>query len=370
MSKLILLLLGWCFVLYTVALGGIRWFPYTPTFPYAPLLEELYGPRWLTNFAHFDGIHYLTIAKTGYRETEFIQAFFPLYPLLIRIFSLGIFNRVVVGYVISVGSLVGSVITLFYLVRRDYGEKMARKTVALFLAFPTFFYLFCVYSESLFFLLSLLTVWFGRQKKWWLAGICGGLAALTRLIGVFLVFYLVYEYFMYAKNKFRLIAVIPLFFPIMGLGIYMIYLGVTFQDPLYFYHVQEAFGAARESDRLILLPQVIFRYIKIMLTGGLTWHGWYTVIHEFVAGVGGVFIGGWGWFKLRRSYMVYMLPALILPTLTGNFSSMPRYLLPLFPLYILLGLSLKRYWFYGLLGGFILLQVINLLLFTRGLWVA
>lgn len=49
-------------------------------------------------FANFDGEHYYNIATQGYALYE--QAFFPLYPILIKIFSIG-FGAFISGILIS-----------------------------------------------------------------------------------------------------------------------------------------------------------------------------------------------------------------------------------------------------------------------------
>src|SRR4030042_2473530 len=57
-------------------------------------------PHWIVSKANFDGIFYLRIAQNGYSQFE--QAFFPLYPFLIKSLS-PIFanNLLITGLIIS-----------------------------------------------------------------------------------------------------------------------------------------------------------------------------------------------------------------------------------------------------------------------------
>ena len=79
------------------------------------------------------------------------------------------------------------VLVLFYqLVSKDYGHTVARYAL-IYLAFdPYGLFFFVGYAESLFLLLTLAVFFFlrrGRALDWWLAGLCGCLAALTRPTG-------------------------------------------------------------------------------------------------------------------------------------------------------------------------------------------
>ncbi len=78
------------------------------------------------------------------------------------------------------------------------------------------------------------------------------------------------------------------------------------------------------------------------------------------------------YLKRWYSYLIFMVLAFIAPTLTGTFSSLPRYALVLFPSFILLSLWAEKYrWIkilYPLLA--IPLLIFCLILFTRGYWVA
>ena len=74
--------------------------------------------------------------------------------------------------------------------------------------------------------------------------------------------------------------------------------------------------------------------------------------------------------RVRLGYLIFAWPAVIIPTLTGTFSSMPRYVLLAFPMFIVMGLTKNRFIKYALLFVSIGLLIIFTTLFTRGHWVS
>ena len=158
----------------------------------------------------------------------------------------------------------------------------------------------------------------------------------------------------------------------------MIYLQWQFGDPLYFFHVQSQFGANRQTD-LVIYPRVVYRYIKILLTARPFDLKYYAYVQEFLLSLlalGGLLMASWqNWrkkIKMNWSYLLFAAACYFLPTLTGNFSSMPRYVLACFPLFIYLALILeqKPFWKFLYLTTSLIFLIINLLLFTQGYWVA
>jgi hypothetical protein len=333
--------------------------PFIPTFPYAQELTQ-YGSRWLTTLAHFDGVHYLTIIEKGYEGTGLIQAFFPLYPLIVKLLTFGIFNPVYIGLWVSFFSLLGA----GYFLQRLFGSK---GILVLILCFPTAFFLAGLYTESLFLVLSLGSYSFAKERRYGLAGIFGFLAGLTRLQGFLLAILLLFEVRRsFAPKSAYVWALMPIF----GLFVYMIYLGWVFGDPVLFLSVQREFGAQRGMGLLIPVITPLVRYMKIFLSVPVWSHAYFVALQEFVITVGGF---GLAVVLLKRKELglgLYALSSLLLPTLTGTLSSMPRYVLVIFPLFLVLSQLLTGRKRFALLALFAILQVINLALFTQGLWVA
>ena len=57
-------------------------------------------------------------------------------------------------------------------------------TIIFTFLFPTSFFFSAIYTESLFLLGTVLAFWAAYQDKWWVAGIGGAIAVLTRNLGI------------------------------------------------------------------------------------------------------------------------------------------------------------------------------------------
>jgi hypothetical protein len=371
----------WAVLLYVIGACAARYFPFDPTYPYYDGLLAPLAPAWIARWAGFDGVHYITIIENGYFGTGLIQAFFPVYPLLVKLLDF-IKNPLITGMIISLISLMCSIVVFAKLVVRNVAGEIEKKRVlvgAMFalLTFPTSYFFLGLYTESLFFLLVLLTFFLMHQKKWLMAGVVAGIASGTRVVGVALFPALLMQAY-FDNTAIRkhalpwrnwLIALISLG----GLLFYMLYLQRVFNDPMYFLHVQNAFGGGRQ-ETFVLFPQVLFRYIKILSTvNPFTW-AYYSYLQEFfvTAEVGIVLLVATVKKLVPWSYLTFSWLAYLIPPLTGTFQSMPRYVLILFPLYLI-----YARWFAkgpipmsALFFLHAILLVVNIVLFFEGKWVA
>lgn len=336
--------------------------------------ENFFWGQW----ANFDGVHYLAIAQDSYLTTGFVQAFFPLYPLLLRWLGGGLASGLLISHLFFILSL----FVFYKLIRLDFNKKTAINSILFLVLFPTSFYLVAVYNESLFLFLSLAAFLAMRKKRWFLSALLIGLSSATRITGIFLVPALVYEYItrnfkiqitndkQTSKSKYIKLIILSLI-SVSGWLFYSLYLNKHFNDPFLYAHVQQSFGAQRTTDKLILPYQVIWRYLKMIFTVQKNSWLYYSVWLEFLSSLSALGLLIWGFFrKIRKSYLIYALPALLLPTLTGTFSSMPRYVLILFPIFMVLG-QIKSKWVRGAL--LILstgLLVLSTALFTQGYWLS
>ncbi|MBI5449602.1 glycosyltransferase family 39 protein [Candidatus Gottesmanbacteria bacterium] len=331
-----------------------------------PLYQRFLGPSY---WANLDGVYYLTIARGGYGPYQ--QAFFPLYPLLIRwITVLTGINDISVSLIIShISFYLG--ILLFYALAEDYNKSTARWGLLLFLVFPTSFFFSAIYTESLFLFLSALCLFSSRKKWWLLAGISGGLASGTRMFGIFLFPAILCEYFSQKLRNRSILSFASLLLIPVGLCSYMAYLYFSIGDPFAFFHVQPAFGAERSGNTLIFLPQVIWRYMKIFTSVSPFSLTYAISVFEFAVLSGGLWVLWWGYkHHVRMLYLIYSLAILIIPTLTGTLSSLPRYVLSAFPLFFMFG-SMHNMWikilaFLIFMVGFIL----SATAFLRGYFIA
>ncbi len=163
----------------------------------APQLTTGWEGLLLEPWQRFDALRYLRLAREGYAHDE-DSVFPPLYPLLIRALgSLWGGSNVALlaaGLLISNLAALGLLILLYWVTMAEFGEAQATRTLVYLTLFPTGFFLFAPYTEALFMLLALGSLWAGRNGRFWLAGGLGLLAALTRLTGWVLVIPLLYEW--------------------------------------------------------------------------------------------------------------------------------------------------------------------------------
>ena len=118
----------------------------------------------------------------------------------------------------------------------------------------------------------------------------------------------------------------------------MYYLYSKFGDPFLFISSVSSFGEQRDIGNLTLLPQVVWRYLKIFIISDKTF-AYYLSVFEFTIFFLVLFLIYYAWRrKVRFSYIIFSLIVLILPTLTGSFSSVPRYALGAFAVFIALAL--------------------------------
>src|SRR3989339_1396735 len=332
--KIFLLFFVWRIVGFLIMYLAPRFIPYLGFFPYRKQLVPLHKPIFLTPLANFDGINYLVIATQQYHQ--YIQAFFPLYPTLIRLLLPIFKDGLVAGLIVSnVSFLVGLYVFYKYLklTMVNFSRLQSKLIILFILAFPTSFFFGAVYTEGLFFLLLISTLYFLKKERYPLVALFSFLTSLTRLVGIFLIIPIIFHFFS-KRKKSSIYHLASIIFPLFGLGLYCFYLFKITGDPFFFLTSQPIFGANR-SSHLILLPQVYWRYFKIFITAA----------HDFRFYISIVEVAIFSFVLLiltldlieslqrrekiknfdRLALNLFSFANLILPTLTGTFSSIPRY---------------------------------------------
>jgi Mannosyltransferase (PIG-V) len=148
----------------------------------------------ITGWNKQDSLWFLHIASHGYSASNDSAAFFPAYPMLIRLVGyLTGGHLLVAAYLVSNGALLAALIIFYRLTEREYDLATARRAVLYLAIFPTAFFLFDTYSEALFLLFAVGAISLARRGRWWWAGLAGAGATLTRGVGVVLVLALAAE---------------------------------------------------------------------------------------------------------------------------------------------------------------------------------
>lgn len=380
--KIILLFLAWRIFLFLPLLASESFLSPRIGYAYTSFTYFLEKGSVLSNFllypfANFDGVYYLLIAAKGYTVNA---GFFPLFPLSLHLATLS-FNppagglpfaplQYLAANVLVSAYFLCALIIFYKLMKLDYKENIAIWSVIFLLVFPTSFFFAAIYSEGLFLLLSLASFFLARKKKWFWAAAAGGLLSSTRLVGIAIFPALIYEYFKNEKSK-SSVKFLLLFLTPLGLIAYAFYNLQKWGNPFYFIQAQGNFANNRTVDSIVLFPQTVFRYLKILFTLRPALYEWWVALFElsFFVFAGIMLYVGWK-KKVRFSYLIFGALCLLIPSLTGTFSGIPRYVLIVFPIFITLALIKNKLFkfIYSVIS--IILLFIFFILFSKGYFIS
>lgn len=295
----------------------------------------------LSIFELYDSEHYINMAKYGYQES-FLYAFFPLYPLLIKVFKIFIPSYQIAGALISNLCSFLSLLLLNELTK----EKKNSDNLICFLFSPILAFTSIVYTESLFMFLTLLGYYLYKKDKYFLSSIIIGLSILTRNSGIILWgaigLDMLYRLFITKDKTIKLKNI--LIFGIISLLIGMIYPTYLYLETgnfLEFASVQNEYWH-RESGTII---SGIIKDIKVITrsTDDLIMNiiifleNWISFILIFILGI--------NLFKKDKVSSIYIIVSLLAFQtsyrdidywLTISSVSLFRYVFNLFPIYIYL----------------------------------
>jgi Gpi18-like mannosyltransferase len=304
----------------------------------------------LTSWNHWDAANYTRIAQFGYQEI-YDTAFFPLFPWLIKgmAFLFGNQGYIAIGMILSNLALLGALFVLYQLAADILGDQVGRRTLLYLCIFPTAFFFFAAYNESLFLFLTASSFLAMRRQKWWLAGTLGLFAALTRSAGLFLVIPYLYELWAtrasipgrQQSTSHKFLSMLPRILPVLliplGTLIYCFYCWQLFQDPLAFATVQSHW------DRQLAWPWIGI-WTGIVELFVIQPFGSFFEVHtilDLTATISFIALAILGWRKLRMSYniwIVLLLFYMLISPATGHFvlESNQRFVLEMFPAFITL----------------------------------
>lgn len=295
---------------------------------------------FLTIYKQYDGPLYIVPAKTFYDplkieelkletnlSNKYFAAHLPLYPALIRtvreliqltssrVNGLG-YLKSMVG--VNLLSTIGLVLFFYYLLKKFKLTNNPLLLASVLLFLPRFLVVRSAGApESLFILLILLSLFFFEKTQFWLAGLFGGLATMTKAPGILLFagYGLVFiERFIKTKNiSWNWLGVILI--PLGLLGVFGIY-GIQYKDFFAYFH---------SGDNIhLVFPYSVFNFQKSWV--GTAW------LEEIIFYY---FIYGLAIINLKdskyRSFFYFGL-VFFTATLFVQHRDISRYSLPLWPL--------------------------------------
>lgn len=336
------------------------------------------GTQWYHRLLRWDSEWYKVIASEGYTysgDPGLFQTvvFYPLYPGLSRLVS-GILRIDEADSMLLVSNLAAgaAVVLLFKLVRERFDDRTALATVAMISFFPTSIFLSAGYTESLALLLMVSFFLAVARKQFLVAALLAGLAAATRSSGIVLFPVLLWELWHRRSPRRFLIEAVPLsIIATSGLWLYIIYLGIAFHHPMAFADGQAAFHENTTMLTRLFSALTLEPFSKIDL-GDVSPAGldqWFTLI--FIAlTVCSWFVGISRGMTLFAA-MLLGLPYLALSGGPAGFTSMARFNIVSFPLFVVMALLAGRWrWAVpGIMGIFGSLLLMYTALFAQWQWI-
>lgn len=311
--------------------------------------QEQHGGTLLDVMTQWDGVWYRLIAAHGYAGPmpPVAAAFFPLYPLLVRVVGFVVRDLQAASLLVSNFSLLAAALLLTALLRLDYDERVCRRAITFLMFNPVSFFLSAAYTESTFLLLSVGALYAARREKWWAAGVCGGLLSATRPPGLIIGAPLVAEHWLQWRQEgqgaMRLFRPRLLWLGLVPLGLlaYFFYWHLSGGDWLWPMHVQQL-----TWKKTLAWPWQTFLWPQNFTPSHIP-------LYQTIVGAAVVFTAAGFFLRIRATYLVYAASALAFYLIWDTLEGLPRHISVLFPIYLVLALLSTRWrWLYEPLLAF------------------
>ena len=333
-------LIGTRLFLYLIALVGCAWTGQLDSYLNNP------GAFWV----RWDANHYLGLAENWYvnqGDARFHLVFYPLYPLAVRIVRpLFLGNTMLAATVLSNLFLLAAAWALYEITRMQMGERGARNAVRFLMLFPTSLYLSVPYSESIFLMLTLLSVLAARKEKIWLAVLLGALASASRIQGLICAIPVFYEALRMEAARGRLkptrvtLRVLQVSLIALGFGAYLLLNWKVSGNPFQFLiyqreHWSQTMGSVGGTLKYTIVNA--FHYDSAAARQGI----W---IPQLVAIVAAFSLLGAAWRRVHPADGAYALVYLWISFSPTWLLSGPRYWMAMYALYPVLALMAPGRW--------------------------
>ena len=345
----------------------------------------------LSGLVRWDSRYYLQIATTGYSRADNSAnaAFFPVYPLMVKVFSLVSHISIATsGLLLSNLLFLVALAYLYALTRDEFDESVANRAVFYLAAAPAAFVFSAFYSDSALVAFSIACFYYAHHRHWGLAALMGAMASASQMAGFLTAVFIALEGLRqqgaaYIPHPWKWKAqvallwadlkLIPRAWPAILAAVgtmagwlsFMVYLQHALGDPLAFIHTNAGWGRGISWN---WLPRLVDNTLSGLQWGGNLLAGQFNannfkdvaallIFLPIVIAVMVKMPAPYAWF----TFLVYMLAPI-----SGSLESMRRFVLWLLPCYMVLGVWGKRPWVDRLIIGFSLpLQAYLTILFSH-----
>ena len=282
-----------------------------------------------------DANWYKDIARLGYEAGPFMTdrqhswAFFPLWPLTWRAAATLTGEYPLTGILLSNLLFLAGLVLLHRTVR-EFGqeEEEASRAVFYLSIFPTSYFFSLPFTESLFLCLTIGSIYAAKRERWMMAGLLGALASATRVNGVLLLPALAVLYWQRARRGGVSLSALALLLVPLGLAAYMLYLHWLTGNALAFRDAQVSWD---RGSGMFWRPLV--DYVKHFREMAVPWN---FKLLNFAAAM----LGFSCTVSLARrrewALALFGLLALVLPLSSQSLQGMDRYVMLIFPVFMVL----------------------------------
>lgn len=301
-----------------------------------------------------DAEWYRRIAENGYTASgEYSNSivFYPLFPYLMKLLYILFRNYTAAGLFISYTSFGIASVYLYKLMRIDYSKEKAADALLLLFIAPYGMFFLSAHTESLFLMLSVMSLYYIRRGNWLGASITGFFAALSKTQGVLLFVPLAYEWAVSAVNnkKADKKGLWGLMIPA-GMAVYLC-INKALQGDFFAFTKHQAAApwynsAAWVSEGLSTSYQTGINNFSLSLIL------YFPQIILFFAVIAGLLFGLKK--KVRTSYLAFLGVYMLVTYLQGWMLSGARYVTSCIPIYVIMAAAdnkFAKYIMYLLSGG-------------------
>lgn len=330
---------------------------------------------WLDGWARWDAGWYEHIATHGYVDQPVAPAgqrnlaFYPVYPLTMRLVSLSGLSPLAAGILVSNLAFLGALLLLHRMARARFGPEAAFRCVLLLSVFPFSFYFSAVYSEGLFLFLAVAALYLGGQGRWATASLCALLCGATRVPGLALAPALALLYLERVRFDLRKVRpdVLWLGLSVLGPVLFYTYLQVQFGDPWLAFKATRVPGWWQGGFSLKPVERAVraLRSLENLRTGQ------FPVVYNLNLLAAALCLGSVVAVLRRQPLAWGVFSLLIVASGVLQPGGWGRYVLPAFPVFLAWALAMEsRLAFTGAVVLSSLLLALLTILYTHWYWVS